>query len=171
MSQTCRGESVPRPGTQRHKALLTLTYGMTESKAYADVKVVHEHCTATFCGRQPCPKTPIPSGKGVAAAATQCDTLEGQSPQPRGHGYPVVRQLAFHLGEPGSIPGGAAPEFLYVGETCQMMPLVGGFSRGSPIFPALAFRRCSIPRSTLIGSQNLDVKVAAWLKEFCTYVA
>ncbi|KAJ8873359.1 hypothetical protein PR048_026993 [Dryococelus australis] len=36
------------------------------------------------------------------------------------------------------------------------MPLVGGFSMGSPTFHALSFRRCSILTSiTLIGSQDL----------------
>ncbi|KAJ8897435.1 hypothetical protein PR048_002781 [Dryococelus australis] len=29
-------------------------------------------------------------------------------------------------------------------ESCRTMPLVGGFSRESPIFPALSFRRCSV---------------------------
>ncbi|KAJ8897410.1 hypothetical protein PR048_002756 [Dryococelus australis] len=33
---------------------------------------------------------------------------------------------------------------LHMREPCQTMPLVGGFSRGSPVFPALAFCRCSI---------------------------
>ncbi|KAJ8873178.1 hypothetical protein PR048_026811 [Dryococelus australis] len=40
--------------------------------------------------------------------------------------------------------------------TCM---LVGGFSRGSPVLPALLFRCCSILTSiTFIGSQDLDVK-------------
>ncbi|KAJ8891231.1 hypothetical protein PR048_010746 [Dryococelus australis] len=44
-------------------------------------------------------------------------------------------------------------------ESCQTMPLVGGFSRGSPVSPALSFRRCTILTSiTLIGSQALAVK-------------
>ncbi|KAJ8894797.1 hypothetical protein PR048_000104 [Dryococelus australis] len=39
------------------------------------------------------------------------------------------------------------------------MPLVGGFSRDSPVSAAPLFRRCSIITSiTLIGSQDLDVK-------------
>ncbi|KAJ8875723.1 hypothetical protein PR048_023622 [Dryococelus australis] len=38
-------------------------------------------------------------------------------------------------------------------ESCGTLPLVGRFSRGSPVSPALAFRRCTI----LIGSQNVDV--------------
>ncbi|KAJ8875099.1 hypothetical protein PR048_022990 [Dryococelus australis] len=51
-------------------------------------------------------------------------------------------------------------------ESCRTIPLVGGFSRGSPVSPAPSFRRRSIFTSiTLIGSQNLDVKVATWLKE------
>ncbi|KAJ8897963.1 hypothetical protein PR048_003321 [Dryococelus australis] len=44
-------------------------------------------------------------------------------------------------------------------ESCRMIPLVGGFSRGFPISPALSFWHCSIHTSfTLIGSQNLDIK-------------
>ncbi|KAJ8867209.1 hypothetical protein PR048_031004 [Dryococelus australis] len=44
-------------------------------------------------------------------------------------------------------------------ESCRTMPLVGGFSRGSPVFPAPSFRRRSIfTFITLIGSQDLAVK-------------
>ncbi|KAJ8878002.1 hypothetical protein PR048_022465 [Dryococelus australis] len=40
-----------------------------------------------------------------------------------------------------------------------MMPLVGGFARGSPVFPVLSFWCCSILISiALIGSQDLAVK-------------
>ncbi|KAJ8867286.1 hypothetical protein PR048_031085 [Dryococelus australis] len=44
-------------------------------------------------------------------------------------------------------------------ESCRMMLLVGGFSRGSPVSPATSFRRHSIfTPITLIGSQDLAVK-------------
>ncbi|KAJ8881189.1 hypothetical protein PR048_017662 [Dryococelus australis] len=44
-------------------------------------------------------------------------------------------------------------------ESCPTMPLVGGFSRGSPVSLAPSFRRSSIFTSiTLIGSQDLAVK-------------
>ncbi|KAJ8895231.1 hypothetical protein PR048_000556 [Dryococelus australis] len=44
-------------------------------------------------------------------------------------------------------------------ESRRTMPLVGGFSRGSPASPTLSFRRCSITTSiSLIGSQDLAVK-------------
>ncbi|KAJ8882669.1 hypothetical protein PR048_014481 [Dryococelus australis] len=44
-------------------------------------------------------------------------------------------------------------------ESCRTMPLVGGFSRGSPVYLAPSFRRHSIFTSiTLIGSQDLAVK-------------
>ncbi|KAJ8873638.1 hypothetical protein PR048_024460 [Dryococelus australis] len=44
-------------------------------------------------------------------------------------------------------------------ESCRTIPLVCRFSRGSPVSPALLFRRCSILSSfTHIGSQDLDVK-------------
>ncbi|KAJ8895484.1 hypothetical protein PR048_000817 [Dryococelus australis] len=55
-------------------------------------------------------------------------------------------------GEAGSIRGRIAPGFPNVGIVHTML-LVGGFSRGSPVSPTLAFR-CF----TLIGSQDLDVK-------------
>ncbi|KAJ8897926.1 hypothetical protein PR048_003283 [Dryococelus australis] len=50
-------------------------------------------------------------------------------------------------------PAGSLPDFR-MRESCRMMSPVGGFSRGSPIYPALSFRRCF----TLIGSQDLDFK-------------
>ncbi|KAJ8867985.1 hypothetical protein PR048_031794 [Dryococelus australis] len=44
-------------------------------------------------------------------------------------------------------------------ESCRTMPLVGGFSRGSPVSTVPSFRRRSIFTSTtLIGSQDLAVK-------------
>ncbi|KAJ8893000.1 hypothetical protein PR048_005581 [Dryococelus australis] len=43
-----------------------------------------------------------------------------------------------------------------VWESCQIMPLFGGFSRGSSFSPDLTFRRYSIPHFTLIGSEDLD---------------
>ncbi|KAJ8890310.1 hypothetical protein PR048_009818 [Dryococelus australis] len=77
-----------------------------------------------------------------------------------GRGGVVVELLASLQGEPGSIPCGATPEFR-MWESCRTMSLVGGFSRGSPVSPALAFRRYSTvysPRFTLIGCQDLYVK-------------
>ncbi|KAJ8895220.1 hypothetical protein PR048_000545 [Dryococelus australis] len=59
-----------------------------------------------------------------------------------GRGCVVVRLLAFHPGEPGSIPDGIAPPVFALWESCQTMPLVGGFARGSPVSPAFPFRRC-----------------------------
>ncbi|KAJ8867547.1 hypothetical protein PR048_031349 [Dryococelus australis] len=76
------------------------------------------------------------------------------------HGLDVksLSLLASHQGEPGSIFGRVTPDFR-MWESCRTMPLVGGFSRGSPVSPAPSFRRCSILTSiTLIGSQDLDVK-------------
>ncbi|KAJ8877554.1 hypothetical protein PR048_022009 [Dryococelus australis] len=47
-------------------------------------------------------------------------------------------------------------------ESCQLMPLVGGFSQGSPIYHAPSFQRRSIFTSiTLIDSQDLAVKSRA----------
>ncbi|KAJ8888671.1 hypothetical protein PR048_008163 [Dryococelus australis] len=69
----------------------------------------------------------------------------------RGRGGLVVRVLASHLGEPGSIPGGTPPDFR-MWESCRT-----GVSTEIYRFPDLAFRRCSILTTlTLISSQNLD---------------
>ncbi|KAJ8873627.1 hypothetical protein PR048_024445, partial [Dryococelus australis] len=57
-----------------------------------------------------------------------------------GHGGRVVSLLASHQGDPGSIPGRITPDFR-MWESCRTMPLVGGSSRGSPVSPALSFRR------------------------------
>ncbi|KAJ8881114.1 hypothetical protein PR048_017587 [Dryococelus australis] len=43
----------------------------------------------------------------------------------------TVRLLASHQGDPGSIPGRAITDFR-MWESCRMMPLVSGFSQGSP---------------------------------------
>ncbi|KAJ8883342.1 hypothetical protein PR048_015185 [Dryococelus australis] len=57
----------------------------------------------------------------------------------KGRGGGAVRLLASHQGDRGSIPGRVTPGFLRV-----RILLVGWFSRGYPISPALAFRHCSI---------------------------
>ncbi|KAJ8884419.1 hypothetical protein PR048_016276 [Dryococelus australis] len=55
------------------------------------------------------------------------------------------------------IPGRVTLNFR-MWESCRTMPLLGGFSRGSPVSPALSFRHCLILTSiTLTGSQDLDV--------------
>ncbi|KAJ8897831.1 hypothetical protein PR048_003184 [Dryococelus australis] len=66
-----------------------------------------------------------------------------------------TRRQNSRRGEPGSIPGGVAS---------GSSPLVGGFSRGSPVSPALAFRRCSILiYFTFIGSQYLAMEGVEFL--------
>ncbi|KAJ8881374.1 hypothetical protein PR048_017855 [Dryococelus australis] len=60
----------------------------------------------------------------------------------RGNGGVVVRTLFSHQGEPGSISGRVAPDFL-IWDSCRTMSLIGGFSRGSPVSPTSSFRRCS----------------------------
>ncbi|KAJ8872316.1 hypothetical protein PR048_025920 [Dryococelus australis] len=57
--------------------------------------------------------------------------------------YVVVRPLASHQGESDSILGRVAPGFCMWG-SCRTMKLVGGFSRGSPVLPSLAFRCYSV---------------------------
>ncbi|KAJ8887811.1 hypothetical protein PR048_014029 [Dryococelus australis] len=67
-------------------------------------------------------------------------------------GTVAVNLRASHQGDLGSIPGRVTPD-LRTWESCRTIRLVGGSSRGSPVSPALSFRRCSILASiTLIGS-------------------
>ncbi|KAJ8876928.1 hypothetical protein PR048_021378 [Dryococelus australis] len=73
----------------------------------------------------------------------------------KGLGGLAARVLASHQGEPGLIPGEVAPGFLLVGI------MVGEFSRGSPISPALAFRRCSISISFSALKTSLTCAVIA----------
>ncbi|KAJ8866876.1 hypothetical protein PR048_032738 [Dryococelus australis] len=55
-------------------------------------------------------------------------------------------------------PAESLPDFR-MWDPCWTMALVGRFSLGSPVYPALPTRRCSILISTtLISSQDLDVK-------------
>ncbi|KAJ8874994.1 hypothetical protein PR048_022884 [Dryococelus australis] len=74
-----------------------------------------------------------------------------------GRGGWAVRLLACHLGESCSIPGRVTPDFRKW-ESCWTMLLAGGFSWRYSISYAHSFRRCSIRRFTLIGSQELDLK-------------
>ncbi|KAJ8883420.1 hypothetical protein PR048_015263 [Dryococelus australis] len=65
-----------------------------------------------------------------------------------------------HQVEPGSIPGGVTPDFR-MWESCWMVPLAGGFSRGSPVrfpVPSILILLHTSSRFTLISSQDLDVK-------------
>ncbi|KAJ8891516.1 hypothetical protein PR048_004044 [Dryococelus australis] len=70
----------------------------------------------------------------------------------------IIYLLASHQGDQGSIPGWLTPDF-HMWESCRTMASVGGFSRGSPVFPAFSFRRLPILTSiTLISFQDLVVK-------------
>ncbi|KAJ8889036.1 hypothetical protein PR048_008530 [Dryococelus australis] len=60
-----------------------------------------------------------------------------------GRGGLAARLLTSHVSEPGPIPGGASPTISHEGIVLDE-PLVRGFSPGSPVYPALAFRHCSI---------------------------
>ncbi|KAJ8889447.1 hypothetical protein PR048_008946 [Dryococelus australis] len=86
------------------------------------------------------------------------------SPQPTPRvGTSVVRLLPSHQGDRGTIPGRVSPDFC-MWESCRTMPLVGKFSRGSPVSSTLSFQHYSILTSiTLIGSQDLDIKSRPYL--------
>ncbi|KAJ8874360.1 hypothetical protein PR048_025208 [Dryococelus australis] len=67
----------------------------------------------------------------------------------------------FHLGEPGSIPGGVALVFSYVRIVLDDAACWRGFSRGSAVSPALSFRRCSILIS-LHPNRSQDIDYVTW---------
>ncbi|KAJ8870043.1 hypothetical protein PR048_029054 [Dryococelus australis] len=76
---------------------------------------------------------------------------------------PVLEQTALYSLKLGMKPARLPPRRTGLpGQrifACGTMPLVGGFSRGSPVSPAPSLRRCSILTSiTLIGSQDLAVE-------------
>ncbi|KAJ8875835.1 hypothetical protein PR048_023736 [Dryococelus australis] len=73
----------------------------------------------------------------------------------RSSGDVVARLLAFHIGEPGSIPGGVAPGFLHVGIVPD-----DAAGRWSLLFPPPLHSGTAphSPHFTLIGSEDLDVK-------------
>ncbi|KAJ8869314.1 hypothetical protein PR048_030888 [Dryococelus australis] len=73
----------------------------------------------------------------------------------KGRGDVVVRLLASHLGEPGSIPGGVAPRFSQVGRYRWSAGFLRDLRFPPPSHSGTA--ACS-PQFTLIGSQDLTVK-------------
>ncbi|KAJ8867337.1 hypothetical protein PR048_031138 [Dryococelus australis] len=65
---------------------------------------------------------------------------------------------ASYHGKPDSIPGRVTPGFSKL-QIYRTMPLVGGFSRCSPVSPDLTFRPTPFsPHATIIASQDLIVK-------------
>ncbi|KAJ8896541.1 hypothetical protein PR048_001885 [Dryococelus australis] len=70
-----------------------------------------------------------------------------------------------HLDEPDSIPGRVTPGYSHVGN----VPDDATGRRGSPVYPALSFRYCSIRTSiTHVGSQDVDVKSRLNLFPLCS---
>ncbi|KAJ8884344.1 hypothetical protein PR048_016201 [Dryococelus australis] len=66
--------------------------------------------------------------------------------------------LASHQGEPDSMPGRFTLDF-HVWESCWTMMMVGGSSRGYPVFPPFhSGAALYSPRFTLISSRDSDIK-------------
>ncbi|KAJ8874306.1 hypothetical protein PR048_025152 [Dryococelus australis] len=115
------------------------------------------------------------SCRNVATAVTEAaDPLMAESTNPAGSMHVLnatsletralflkattVSLFASHQGDPGSISGRVTSDFRKW-ESCCMMPLVGRFSRRSPVSPTPSFRCCPATTSiTLIGSEDHDVK-------------
>ncbi|KAJ8896888.1 hypothetical protein PR048_002234 [Dryococelus australis] len=85
----------------------------------------------------------IAQARGRRPADVQTPTGQGRFAEELGQTY-TVSLLASHQGDQCSIPGRVTLDFR-MRVSYRTMPLVGGSSRGSPISPALSFRRCSIP--------------------------
>ncbi|KAJ8874860.1 hypothetical protein PR048_022750 [Dryococelus australis] len=81
----------------------------------------------------------------------------------KGRGGVVVRLLASHQGEPGSIPDGVSLPDFRIRDLCLTMTLVGLFSRGSSVSPTLAFRH--YPTLISLHPHQLSrLKRFGWLK-------
>ncbi|KAJ8888795.1 hypothetical protein PR048_008287 [Dryococelus australis] len=84
---------------------------------------------------------------------------------------PVVSLLAYHQGDPGSIPGRVTPDFR-MWKSYRTMALIGGFSRGSPVpqpfhFGATLYSSKS-PSSALKTPLTACRGVVGWLAGFLT---
>ncbi|KAJ8878840.1 hypothetical protein PR048_019429 [Dryococelus australis] len=78
--------------------------------------------------------------------------------------FHVVRYLRRRRHYVGASIHGRVTSELRMGESCRTMPLVGGFSRGSPVSPTLPFRRFSMLTSIArIGSRDLAVNSCSFL--------
>ncbi|KAJ8882299.1 hypothetical protein PR048_014101 [Dryococelus australis] len=110
------------------------------------------NCNVTFAGSSTC----VRCGKLSVVAIQRRNYIYVHRPI----GTTVAERLACSL--PTKVkrvqsPAGS-PDFRKW-ESCRTIPLIGGFSRGSPVPPAPSFRHCSILTSiTLIGSQDVALK-------------
>ncbi|KAJ8872850.1 hypothetical protein PR048_026466 [Dryococelus australis] len=87
--------------------------------------------------------------------------LPNVSPWYRGAEGSAVSLLASHQGYPGSIPRRVTPDFR-MWESCWTMPLVGGFSRGSPVSPP--FHSGAAPYSPQSPSSALETSMLRAVK-------
>ncbi|KAJ8885472.1 hypothetical protein PR048_011669 [Dryococelus australis] len=151
-----RCEVQPRPGL--HAAVLN--FGRRELVLYV-IAVTCSHCASAERAvlvrvLPPLARPAAPAPEQHVSAHQQCHSWYKSRTGVRV--IAAVSLLASHQGDPGSIAGRVTPDFR-MWESCRTMPLVGGFARGSPVSPALSFRRCSIIISVaLIGSQDLDLR-------------
>ncbi|KAJ8869906.1 hypothetical protein PR048_028915 [Dryococelus australis] len=105
-----------------------------------------ERCVIHICFR-PQPQ----DGDGVAHVEAMFHLLYAE---PSPILLDVLVRILHHATDEASIPDGNLSGGPF---DCRTIPLVGGFSRGSPVSPTFSFRRCSILTSlTFIGSQDLD---------------
>ncbi|KAJ8883356.1 hypothetical protein PR048_015199 [Dryococelus australis] len=63
----------------------------------------------------------------------------------------------------GSIPSGSLPDFR-TRESCRTMPLVGGFSRGSPVSPSSALKTSMLSAAQISSLTTVRQCVHAWIR-------
>ncbi|KAJ8866877.1 hypothetical protein PR048_032739 [Dryococelus australis] len=119
--------------------------GVLRSTALLNSVATSDPIHAIFAGR-------------VGREAVQCWDTEIGCAQPATSVYLILSSMGsptarLYHGEPGSIPDRITPDYRRWG-SARMMPLVGGFSQGSPVFPPLhsnaaPFSPSFIPSSAL----------------------
>ncbi|KAJ8895035.1 hypothetical protein PR048_000359 [Dryococelus australis] len=114
-------------------------------------------------GQPLCARTRAGTSRALEVTPSRSPRLASSTAQPRppckqrptGRGGVVIKLLTSNQRSP--------PEFSHVGESRRTMPLVGGFSRGSPVFPLSPFFHSGAasysPHFTLVGSQDVDCRV------------
>ncbi|KAJ8889161.1 hypothetical protein PR048_008655 [Dryococelus australis] len=156
VAQDCireRADAKPLPNS-REAGLRDDTYGVTRAASVCEGSTSQDHTQLSSGDTMP----PVTKSRVLLqlqlGCATPCNCTA--------HDNQLVTQNSFRLPPPtkaNRVQSPAGPPEFRKWESCQTMPLVSGFSRGSPVFPASYFRRRSIFTSiTLIGYQDLSVK-------------
>ncbi|KAJ8896826.1 hypothetical protein PR048_002172 [Dryococelus australis] len=122
-----------------------VTYAMSRSYTFLFLRSTYSVCDDPSVDEKSCShlqtqQSAIPLSRRSVHVTTRYvhdgvveESEEAMAKERHSHSSAASRHpLASHEGEPGSIPGRVTPRFRKW-KSCLAMPLVGGFSRGSPI--------------------------------------